>query len=642
MMKKFLACLLMLTPSFLFSAAGLSLTWNPAFQSNTLSWNLPQYKLLGAYQYHKVDVYRTFGYSAGVDGWSLIASGVIAGSYTDPVGYGSYSYEIRNVVQCNYIATDDTWDFSAAFPDYGPVASYFIHGEAGTRSVKRSDAGGGQETYDTEWRFEYYLQYDCYTDVRIYKPGTKFTLDSEGFYEKPASTWCIRKIVDYNDVESTARSGEMADGSWSETDVWDCTDSSGNLVGNGIYYIMIEVFDAFDPPAEYEIGFSTNYYVGGIYKKRDAIVVTIPVDILRVKDLTATGITQTNTASLISYSINASADVKVLVLNSGANFQIADSAGSITYGSGSSYNYKPGDLIPASTGTFASADMVQVITYYRGAGVNTETWDGIGPTGLAVANGIYPIGICARDASGNTAVSTDGNDHPFFAYITVDRRTSATAVEGDVPVLVSVSPSSTTIGSCALITVVLEDASGVNAAATTISVTSGTTVYSHANANATQSPITGTGATFTLTFSTVITGAGTYTITVVAEDNNGNQHTYTSKFSIVAGAGAGDNFKAIVKAYPQPAGKSPYPAGSITMRYDESGAIFAGDNVNLTLEVYTIFGEKVKTHAATSTTGTFPWNYSSLGLAPGVYIYRIKAVGNGKTCEAVKKMVIYK
>jgi len=552
MMKKIVMCLALLMPSFLFSAVELS--WDPASQSNTISWTLPQVSgLSGSYKWHSVDVYRTLGYFAGVDNWTLVAAGVTDGTLTDYAGYGTYSYELRNVVQWNYDSDADTWFSSGAFPDYGPVRSYFMHG------IERGDAQGGQETYNTEWRFKYYLQHDCYTDVRIYKPGTKFTRDSEGFYERPASTWCIRTIVDYKNVESAARSGEMADGSWSETEVWDCTNSSGNLVGNGIYYIMFEVFDPFNPPEEYEVGISSNYYsaLTGIYKKRDATIVTIPVDILRIKDLTVTGITQSNTASSISYKINASAEVKVLILNQGANFEIADSTGSISYGSENPYDYQAGDLIPASTGTPTGADIVQVITYYRSAGVNTELWDGTGSAGVVVPNGVYPIGICARDASGNTAISTDSNDQPFFEFITIDKRTTDTSVEnpGVPPALVSVDPSSgTTVGSRSVITVVLSDASGVNADVTRVSVAFGTVTYSH-DSGAVQSPITGTGTNFTLTLSTALTEAGSYTITVVAVDIYGNQQTYTSNFIIAAGAGAGDNFKGVVKAYPQPAPK---------------------------------------------------------------------------------------
>ncbi|MBU4134144.1 hypothetical protein KKH42_02350, partial [bacterium] len=574
MMRKALVFLVLLTPSFLFSAGELSIVWDANEQSNTLSWTLPQVTLpVGSYMWHEVDIYRTFGYSTGVDSWTLLASGVTDGTFTDYAGYGSYSYELRNVTQWNYDSTADAWSSSSAFPTYGPVRSYFISDGSNNNVVKIEDAAGGQDTFEAQWKFTYNLQETCYPDVRIYKPGTKFTRDSEGFYERPASTWCVKSILDYHGVNSAPRPQGI------NYEEWDCTDSSGVIVGNGIYYVMFEIFDPYEPPESFEVGISSRYYnLGGnsIYRKRGAYVGVIPVDILRIKDLTVTGITQSNTASSISYNINASAAVTVLILNEGANFKIASSAGSISYGSGSSYVYFAGNLIPASTGTFASADIAQVITYYRGAGINTETWDGTGPTGLAVANGIYPVGICARDASGNTAISVSGNDQPFFEYITVDKRTSSSAVEGDVPLLVSISPSSGTIvASCSALTVVLSDASGMNAAATTVSVTSGTTVFSHANGNAIQSPVSGTSGsgstTFTLTLSTAITGEGLYTITVLATDIYGNQHTYTSKFSISAAASAGDDFKGVVKAYPQPA-----KTGSITISYDNASAIFAG------------------------------------------------------------------
>jgi len=643
MMKKFLTCLLMLTPSFLFSAGELSIVWDATNQSNTLSWTLPQLTLpVGSYKWHAVDVYRTFGSSAGVDGWSLMASGVTDGTLIDYAGYGTYSYELRNVVQWNYDADADAWSSSAAFPTYGPVRSYFLSDGSNNNVVAITDGAGGQDTFGAKWKFTYSLQETCYPDIRIYKPGTKFKMDSEGFYERPASTWCVKTILDYNGVDSAPRP------QGANYDEWDCTDSSGVIVGNGIYYVMFELFDPFEPPEAWEVGISSRYYDlggNGKYRKRGAYVGVIPVDILRIKDLTVTGITQSNTASSISYNINASAGVTVLILNEGANFQIASSSGSISYGSGSSYDYKSGDLIPSSTGTLAGDDIAQVITYYRGPGVNTETWDGTGPTGVAVANGIYPVGISARDASGNTAVSTNGNDQPFFEYITVDKRTADTSVEnpGVPPALVSLNPSSgTTVGSCSLITVVLSDTSGVNAAATTVSVTFGTVTYSHANGNATQSPVTGTGTSFTLTLSTALTGEGSYTISVTAADIYGNQQTYTSIFIIAAGAGAGDDFKGVVKAYPQPA-----TGGFITIRYDDAASsIFAGDPLtSITLDVYTIFGEKIQpcpSPTITPAAGTCVWTYGSLGLAPGVYVYRIKAVGNGKTYEAVKKMVIYK
>ena len=639
MMKKFFAALIILTPSFLFAAGELSISWDASAYSNSLSWTLPQITLNGTYQHHSVDIYRAFGSTAPV-AWTLLASGVIDGTFTDypaPAdhpdrGYGTYSYELRNVVQWNY---DGQWYSSnpGDFTSFGPVRSYFLSDGNNNNVVTIEDGAGGQDTFGAKWKFTYSLQETAYPDVRIYKPGTKFTRDSRGFYERPASTWVVKEIINYDGVNSAPRP------QGSNCAEWDCKDSAGNLVPNGIYYVMFEIFDPFDPPEPFEIGISTRYYNfngNGLYKKRSAYVGVIPVDILRIKDLTVTGITQTNPSSSISYNINASAELTVLILAEGANFELADSTGTISYGSGSSYVYYAGSLIPAGLG----ADIVRIITYYRGAGVNTETWDGTSSGGSAVSNGIYPVGVCARDGSGNTAISVSANDQPFFEYVTVDRRTTTSSVEGTPPQLVSVSPSSgTTTASFSLITVVLSDASGVNAAETTISVSSGATIYSHANGNATQSPVSGTGNTYTLTLSSAITDEGSYTVTITAEDIYGNQQVYTSNFIVAAGAGAGDDFKAVVRAYPQPA-----KTGSITIRYDDATSSIFGalTPVNIVLEVYTIFGEKVKTHTATPATGTFNWNYNSLGLAPGVYIYKLRASGNSKTYETVKKMVIYR
>ncbi|PIX13799.1 MAG: hypothetical protein COZ72_07665, partial [Elusimicrobia bacterium CG_4_8_14_3_um_filter_50_9] len=172
--------------------------------------------------------------------------------------------------------------------------------------VTIEDGAGGQDTFGAKWKFTYSLQETAYPDVRIYKPGTKFTRDSRGFYERPASTWCVKEILNYSGVNSAPRP------QGSNYEEWDCKDSTGNLVSNGIYYVMFEIFDPFDPPEPFEVGISTRYYDfngNGLYRKRDAYVGVIPVDILRIKDLTVTGITQTNPSSSISYNINASAEL---------------------------------------------------------------------------------------------------------------------------------------------------------------------------------------------------------------------------------------------------------------------------------------------------------------------------------------------
>jgi len=320
-------------------------------------------------------------------------------------------------------------------------------------------------------------------------------------------------------------------------------------------------------------------------------------------------------------------------LASGKEFAIASSSGSISYGSNSTYNYKAGDLIPSSG---QGSDIVNIISYYRQAGTNCETWDGQSATGIAVENGLYPVGICARDRSDNTAIATDGNDQPFFTTITVDKRTETTTTDATPPTLVSVTPSSgTTVSSVSQITVTLSDASGVNASATTISLQFGTTTFSDGN-GATQSPTSGSGTsqTFTLTLSTAMTAEGSYTIKIVATDKYNNPATYTVTFNISSTVSSAGDFADTVFARPQPS-----TSGSITFLADQSDSFFSG-TPNISVCVYTIFGEKV--YENTSTGKAYTWHYSNLGLAPGVYIYRLKVWNGSTSYEVVKKAVIYK
>ena len=68
---------------------------------------------------------------------------------------------------------------------------------------------------------------------------------------------------------------------------------TGVIVGNGIYYMLISA--TLDPGGAY-----TTLPVGETYL-RSAQIINIPVDILRIINLQATGITQTNPISKISY-----------------------------------------------------------------------------------------------------------------------------------------------------------------------------------------------------------------------------------------------------------------------------------------------------------------------------------------------------
>ncbi|MFH1421237.1 MAG: T9SS type A sorting domain-containing protein, partial [Planctomycetota bacterium] len=318
-----------------------------------------------------------------------------------------------------------------------------------------------------------------------------------------------------------------------------------------------------------------------------------------------------------------------------ATFSIADNSGTISYGSGDTYSYKAGDLVPSS---LSGSDIVYLSnpSYYRSAGSNSETWNGQTSEGTAADHGLYPMGLFARDRSDNTAISRTGNDQPYFPTIYVDRRTSDSTAEGNAPTLVSVTPSSgTTVSSLSQVSVTLSDSSGVNASATSILVSFGTVTYSHGD-GATQDHISGTYDSYTLTFSTALTSQGSYSITIIATDVFNNQTTYSTTFNVSGTGAVSESFKDSVLAYPQPAA-----GGSITFRYDNSNTFFSG-TVTLTIEVFTIFGEKVMEYSGSNSSRIYTWNYSGLGLAPGVYIYKLKAAGNAETYEAVNKAVIYK
>ena len=66
---------------------------------------------------------------------------------------------------------------------------------------------------------------------------------------------------------------------------WDSRDSSGTIVPNGIYTMMVSASDN-----------------NGV---RDSFLETFPVDIMRFMNLSATGITATASQATISYDINA-------------------------------------------------------------------------------------------------------------------------------------------------------------------------------------------------------------------------------------------------------------------------------------------------------------------------------------------------
>jgi len=643
MKKVFVFALLLITVK-LWSAVGVSVSWDPSSKSHNLTYTAPDAPsacpICGAdYDHTDYTIYRTFGYSAGNDGWYAIET-TQETSYTDYSGPGTWSYRVDYTHYCKNGDVMATGTISPVNYDYSTWG--FIH------DASRSDADGGQETAKQEWHFKYKLQDDCYVRIRIFEPGAglSFTTDTEGFWVAP-STGLVKTLVDYDDKNSSARSFEMADGSWEEEEVWDCRDSSGNVVSNGIYWILIEAFSKYSPPSDPDNPQWFNF--GGVqeYELRDTWLESIPVDILRIKNLSVVGIDENTSLATISYDINGDAIVKIIICESGTQFKLATSSGTLTYLNGNyTYDYTSGDCLPLNpvTGTVDGNRIIKYFKFYRKAGSQSESWSGKNEAGQSVSNGLYVMAISAIDGYGNHALDADGNDQPIHTTIPVDRTQSETASETDPPTLSIGSPSSgASITSLTSLTFTLSDTSGIDTANTTVSVTGpGGYVYSSSTGNVTQTTtVTSSSVTYTLTNFTPTPSTGTYTVTIYAVDSIGNATTYnTWTFTIVSGGSAQveENFKASVKAYPQPAN-----TGSITFDWDET--IFSGSG-GYKIKIYSIYGELVKEITGTNpTVSSVSWNLRNDGnqkIAPGIYIYKMKVWDSSKSYEEVKKAVIYR
>src|SRR6185503_3002983 len=90
---------------------------------------------------------------------------------------------------------------------------------------------------------------------------------------------------------------------------------------------------------------------------RDSAIYTIPVDIIRIMNLSATGITLNNQESTISYFLTGDALVRVVIARPGSGF-IVDSNGDI----------QAADPI---TGIQDDSLLVSTFSYQRKAGANT-------------------------------------------------------------------------------------------------------------------------------------------------------------------------------------------------------------------------------------------------------------------------------
>ncbi|MBI4346827.1 MAG: T9SS type A sorting domain-containing protein [Elusimicrobia bacterium] len=368
--------------------------------------------------------------------------------------------------------------------------------------VERSDANGTQVGFNSQWQFKYFLDQDSFVTAKVYQSTVPFTTSAtDGMPNLTDPNTKALKVV----LSSAPRTGELFNGSASNTDFWDSRDSSGVLVTNGIYKIHWIVQD-----------------VNATIVHR--MLTTVPVDVLRITAFTTTGIAASGGNATITYNITAAASVRVLIAKPGRRL-VLDANGDIQ-----SLN-AAGTAIDTS-----STSVVNVINFNRAAGSNTETWNGTDTQGVAVSSGVYVVGISAKDSFGNQAAGTGGTEEAVQGTIPVDRTASQTATDNTPPTVASAKVGTTqvsltggtTVSAFTSIEFTLNETAGTGSNISVVTLTGPGGAVGGGN-------VTASGNTVTYSTATTQSSSGTYTTTITAKDSFGNQSSaVTVNFTIPA------------------------------------------------------------------------------------------------------------
>ncbi|MFH1957525.1 MAG: T9SS type A sorting domain-containing protein [bacterium] len=370
-----------------FSASGapgwVHAVYNPAENGNSVTWAPVD---LGDVEYVFYDVQRKIGNPYSVMPWEDIGTVLSDTELLDS------SLQVQN------LHTDYSYRVTAYFPGprlstcpwSGTACSYFIH------DLKRGGYGDYEESqlcYGPLWKVWYQMQKDEFVTIRVYPSTTTITgrtcYGMPTGYNKPP----IRTIIKY-----TPRSEELLESVWWNEEDWDCRDDTGTVVDNGIYLLTIDAFDC-------HIVHDTDS-VSGLNSRVGNRMLTLPVDVVRILDFYTNTLTGNQSMGVFHYKITAGAEVKIKVYPAGTTFQTVV------------------DTNPASAAfgePIASASPLRTLVYYRGDGEHTDEWDGTDDSGLPLDNGIYPIAIMAKNDDNRVAFNEDGNDHPIYTYVTLDR-----------------------------------------------------------------------------------------------------------------------------------------------------------------------------------------------------------------------------
>lgn len=466
--------------------------------------------------------------------------------------------------------------------------------------------GANQPHYGPPFLFDYYMSKNAFVTWKIWNrnqtPGT-------------ADDTLVKVVV--STVPRVTGDSSSAPDDWDKlvsVEVWDGRNDNGFIVPNDIYRYTVDA-------VEYNSATPNN-------DNTVTLSGTIAYDVLRIVDLSVTGITDKESLAHIKYTLAGAnsdmggATVKIAICTPGTTFYMASVAGSISYANGAgTYNYVPGDPVPT-----VSANLKKVFTFARTAGDLDETWNGFDEGGAALPNDNYVFAISATDDSGNHAIDNSGNDRIIIGNITIDRTSAQAGGDSTPPTVTTVSAGSTNLSATSgiilsqpfsTVVVRLDDAggSGVDLQNTMITLTGPTT-----STIALTPAYDAATNTVTLTFAQQTTN-GTYTIRVRPKDKVGNTASdaiYTFTLSVTSG-GAAAAFDETMFVYPNPARGVPL----VTFRFDITV------QSQMKLEVFNILGEQVYDESWTATPGIWKtWdlkNKDGSKLGSGVYLYRITA-----------------
>lgn len=519
-----------------------------------------------------------------------------------------------------------------------------VHINKGT-GLQYATAGSGSTIYGPPFKYYYNLSRDCYVTWKIWDRHHTETRSDDTVVRVVVST--VARVCSDQIIDPRLNSAL----SWNKNpnwESWDGRDENGMIVPNGIYRFTLQAI-ANQTANPNLVDSAHGFYVDdqGNLVYANWVEGTISFDVLRLADISATGITDTASLAHLKYTLGGAnsamggATIKIIICTPGTTFYMAAGAGTATYLNGAgTYRYVAGDPMPTDINC-----LKKVFVFQRSAGTMDETWNGYDEAGTALPNNNYVFAISATDDSGNHAIDNSGNDRIVVGNVTIDRTAAQQAGDSVPPNIMAIAVNGTTIltgggstltSSFSTIVIQMQDpgGSGVDLINSLVTLTG-------PNANfITLTPTNNGVDTMTLTFGNQTTN-GTYTLRIRPRDKVGNTASdtvcsFTLNMPVTGPAAVAPvSFENSITAYPNPA----KGANTITFAYTTPAATI------LKLEVYSILGEPVYEEQWSTGSGeqTKNWNIvnkSQNRLASGMYLYRLTDQNSANKPKKLRKLII--